>query len=92
MSHMVRKQIYITPAQERLLKQQARALGITESEVIRRGITQLSRVPAEVPLDHRAWLEELAFMRKRARKAGAGGARNWTREELYEDRLNRVSR
>jgi len=89
---MVRKQIYITPAQERLLKQHARALGITESELIRRGVSQISRAPAAVPLDERAWQEELAFIHKRVHKKALGRSRTWTREELYDERLQRLSR
>ena len=40
----------------------------------------------------RAWQEELAFMRKRARKTALGRPRTWTREELYDDRRQRPDR
>lgn len=88
MSRMVRKQIYLEPEQEKRLKQQARALGVSEAELIRRGIGQVTRLPASVPLDPKAWQDELAFIRKRARRRKAlGQKRRWTREALYEERL-----
>jgi len=87
MSRMVRKQIYIEPKQEKLLKQRARELGVSEAELIRQGIDQVSHVLAALPLDREAWQDELAFIRKRARSQKAlGGQRSWTREELYEER------
>ena len=91
MSRMVRKQVYIEPSQEELLKQQARELGVTESEVIRRGIDQVGRVVTGLPLDQAAWQDELAFIRERARLQSQGRTRRWTREELYADRLKRFS-
>lgn len=87
MSRMVRKQIYIEPEQEELLKRRARELGVSEAELIRQGIDQVSHVLAALPLDREAWQDELAFIRKRARSQKAlGGQRSWTREELYEER------
>jgi len=92
MSRMVRKQIYLEPAQEKRLKQQAQALGVSEAELIRRGVGQVTRLPAGPP-DPMAWRVELAFMRKRARRRKAlGQTRRWTREALYAERLSRLSR
>ena len=51
MRRMVRKQIYIEPEQDKLLKQRARELGISHAELIRRGIDQVARVPAVFPLE-----------------------------------------
>ena len=92
MGRMVRKQIYIEPEQARQLKQQAKELGVTESDLIRRGIRQVGPSPAAAPLDRQAWQEELAFIQKRARRKALGRQRNWTREELYEERLQHFSR
>ncbi|MDR7551051.1 MAG: hypothetical protein QN131_14130 [Armatimonadota bacterium] len=92
MARMVRKQIYIEPRQEALLKRRARELGVSEAELIRRAIEQagLAAVP-QLP-DRQAWEEELAFLRQRARLQELGRQRSWTREELYEERLQRFSR
>jgi hypothetical protein len=86
---MVRKQVYLEPEQERRLKQRARALGVSEAELIRRGISQVTRVERSALPDPDAWLEELAFMRNRARRKNRrAGMRSWTREALYEERLS----
>ena len=87
MGRMVRKQIYIEPEQARQLKQQAKELGVTESDLIRRGIDQIGCIPAALPLDRKAWQDELAFIRKRTRMKLLGRQGSWTREELYEERL-----
>ncbi len=92
MSRMLRKQVYIEPEQDRVLKQQAKKLGVSEAELIRRGIDQVGRVFAALPLDLTAWQDEMAFILKRARLRALGRRRGWTREELYEERLQRFSR
>lgn len=92
MARMVRKQVYIEPEQDRLLKRRAKELGVTESDLIRRGIDQADRTHAGLPLDRAAWEAELTFLRKRARTKELGRTRGWTREELYRERLERLSR
>jgi len=85
MSRMVRKQVYIQPEQEKLLKRRARELGVSQSDVIRRGIEQVGRAGAGRPIDRAAWEEALRFIERRlAMKVPATG-REWTRDELYED-------
>lgn len=85
MARMVRKQIYIEPEQDRLLKRRARELGVTESDLIRGGIDQVARAHAGLPLDRMAWEEELTFIRERARIQELGSTRGWTREDLYQE-------
>jgi len=92
MARMVRKQVYIEPEQDRLLKRRAKELGVTESDLIRRGIDQADRARAGLPLDRAAWEAELTFIRERARIQQLGRTRGWTREELYQERLERFSR
>ena len=92
MARMVRKQIYIEPKQDAQLKRRASELGVTESDLIRPGIDQVDRAYTGLPLDRAAWEEELTFIRERARIQELGGARGWTREELYQERLERLSR
>ncbi len=78
---MIRKQVYIEARQEALLKQRARLLGITEAELIRRG---LDRTLSEAGggLSEAAWRKALELMQKR--KLGAVPHRPWRREELYD--------
>ena len=91
MSRKVRKQIYIEPRQEEMLKRQARELGITQAELIRRCIDQIGRASVNLPPDQKAWEEAKAFIQERMRIAAPQTDRTWTREELYGERLRRVS-
>ena len=93
MSRMIRKQIYIDPAQEALLKQRAQELGISETELIRRCLDNIEHQAITLSVDRHAWEEELAFMQTRAQTIpGRRGHRQWTREELYAERTERVLR
>jgi hypothetical protein len=90
---MVRKQIYIEPEQEELLKRKAKTLGLSEAELIRHAIANFASVGLSLPRDRQAWERELAFIEERARcLPDLGGKRTWTREQLYEERLERFSR
>lgn len=91
MGRMVRKQIYIEPEQEELLKRRARELGVTQAELMRRGIDQTSRVPVASFPDRRAWEEARAFIMRRGGVVAPQTGREWTREELYDERLKRLS-
>ena len=92
---MVRKQIYIEPRQEALLKELAHALGVTEAELIRQAIDrQLGGGRAgSTWLRPDAWAEERAWRESWVRGAAAKARkRRWMREELYEERLGRYAR
>jgi hypothetical protein len=82
---MVRKQVYIEPEQERILKRRARELGVTESDVIRRGIEQVGRAGTGLPVDHTAWKEARCFIKKRMTIDAPQTGRGWTREELHDE-------
>jgi hypothetical protein len=66
---MIRKQVYLEPRQERLLKARARQLGVTEAEVIRQSLERALAAPA---------------VRRRMRLTVAPAPRTWTRDELYD--------
>jgi len=85
MTRMIRKQVYIRRDQESRLKRAAKELGITESELIRRGVDQATAEVVKGPRDPEAWEEAMAFMRKRAAMRVPQTGRSWTRDELYED-------
>jgi hypothetical protein len=92
MGRMVRKQIYIKPEQEEMLKRQAESMGISEAEIIRRRLQEPGAVTSR-PRNPVAWQEELAAIKQRAAALpGLNKPRIWTREELYEERLGRRSR
>lgn len=90
MAAMVRKQVYIEPAQDEFLKKRARDLGVTEAELIRQGIDALVRSPARPPFDPQAWQAVLDSIEDRARLPVIGEGRTWRREDLYEERVGRV--
>ena len=92
MGRRVRKQVYLEPDQVHFLEQRSKKLGVTESDLIRQGISQLSRQPAAAPLDRQAWQAELRFIKRRARVKTRAHERRWTRKELYDERLGRFSR
>jgi hypothetical protein len=90
---MIRKQIYLDPQQDALLKQRAQELGVSEVELIRRCLDGLERQAVAHAMDQRAWDEELAFMQARAQTIPSRqGHRQWTREELYAERTDRLLR
>ena len=87
---MVRKQVYIEPAQERFLKQRARELGVTEADLIRRGIEQIARAPGRPVYDATAWAGVLAFLQRRAAVTPLTERWRWRRDDAYEERLGRL--
>lgn len=91
MAQMIRKEIELTLEQAARLRRLAHSLGLSEAEVIQRGIERLDADQTRGG-DDQARQGALAFMRERAKLPSAGGARGWTREALYEERLNRISR
>lgn len=104
MARMIRKQIYIRPEQEELLKRKARELGVSEAALLRLGIEKVLVSEPSFRPPREAWEEEIEFIRKRAwehiRKVAEERmrmdvpqtGRDWTREELYEERFERYSR
>jgi hypothetical protein len=89
---MVRKQIYIESRQDNSLKKQARDLGVTEAEFIRRAIDrQMTSVRLTIR-DLKAWERERVFITKRMAKGHTPGGRQWKREDIYEERLMRYGR
>jgi hypothetical protein len=89
---MVRKQVYIEVGQEDILKRRAKEIGVSEAELIRRGIEQVGRVGVPLRRDPRAWEEAKRLIQQRMAIAAPQTGRGWTREELYEERLERFSR
>ena len=95
MGRMVRKQIYIEPRQEVLLKQMAASRGVSEAELIRQAIDRQMGGGRGRPLppDPVAWEQAYQFMLDlRAQGPLEGKQRTWRREDLYEERMSRYDR
>lgn len=80
----VRKQVYIEPHQEAILKRLAREQGITEAEIIRRAIDQHARMLRFSRRDPAVWEQERAFILGLIEQGPVPGKRTWRREDLYE--------
>jgi hypothetical protein len=92
MAQMIRKQVYIEPLQDAILKKRARMLGITEAEVIRKAIDGQTAFLHPGIRDLKAWEREKAFIAKRMADGSLPGDRKFRREEAYEERLGRYGR
>lgn len=89
---MVRKQVYIEPRHEKLLKARAKDWGLPEAELIRLAIDRLEEGPPPTAIRRRAWEQIDEYIRKHRMMDVPQTGRAWTREELYEDRLARRPR
>lgn len=84
MSRMVRKQVYIEPRQEALLKRLVRETGATEAEIIRQAIDRQTKTFLFSRRDLSAWQEERDFINRLIQQGPLPGGRRWRREDLYE--------
>jgi hypothetical protein len=95
MAQMIRKQIYIQKSQEERLKKVAEARGVSEAEIIRRALeNELRAMTVYRPAyDQDAWKRIVAFWEELdTRGPVEPRSRDWKREDLYEDRMNRYDR
>ena len=92
MAVMVRKQVYIEPRQDRLLKEWTIEMGATEAEIFRQAIDLWLADADRMRRAKAAWQEERAFIQSWIGQGPATAGRRWRREDLYEERLNRHDR
>ena len=88
---MIRKQVYIEPRQDRMLKRRAKQGGVTEAEIIREALDRVETSGAvrQRNGDRDAAQRALEFMRSLADAGPRLKGRAWSRESLYEDRIGR---
>ncbi|MGH9414962.1 MAG: hypothetical protein ACRD0Y_14625 [Terriglobales bacterium] len=89
---MIRKQLYIEPRQDRLLKRLAKERGVSEAEIVRAALDRFATEPALTR--EQIWAREVERMQARAAatQAAPQHPRDWTRESLYEERMRRYDR
>jgi hypothetical protein len=84
MTTKMRKQIYIEPDQEVILKRLSRETGMSEAQIIRQAIDHHTRLLRPSRRDLRAWEEERAFIAYLIQQGPVLGERAWQRKDLYE--------
>jgi len=84
MSVKVRKQIYLEPEQEVVLKRLSQQTGMSEAEIIRQAVDRQTRLLRFRRRDRQAWERELAFIEGFLQQGPLSGGRTWRREDLYE--------
>ncbi|MBR8834308.1 MAG: ribbon-helix-helix domain-containing protein [Stigonema ocellatum SAG 48.90 = DSM 106950] len=84
MPSKIRKQIYIEPHQEHLLKTIAQQTGVSEAEIIRQAIDLHIGNITHPQTNIAAWETELAFINSRKNLTPLPGGRDWHRVDLYE--------
>ncbi len=84
MATKMRKQVYIEPYQEMILKRLAKDEGVTEAEIIRKAIDRHALALFFPRRDLVAWEAERAFIQRRIEQGPLPGKRMWRREELHE--------
>lgn len=86
---MVRKQIYIAPQQDKMLKRLARQTHKSEAEIIRDAIEDY----AQASRRREAWRQIEATIEQRMKLSAVEAGRSWKREDLYDrDRTARSIR
>ena len=81
---MIRKQIYIEPRQNKLLKQLAKKNGTTEAELVRKAIDQYAGELEARQKRIALWEEEKKFIEKWRKEGPPMKPWKWNREELYD--------
>ena len=92
MATKIRKQFYIEPRQERLLKREARAQGVSEAELIRRAIDTVAAGRHRGGTNPAALDAVFKLANERAAKGPLPGKRDWTRDDAYEERLDKIAK
>ncbi len=86
MPRLIRKQLYLEPVQDALVKEWAAKRGLSEAEVVREALNlYAATAQLRLPRNPAAWAEEKAFLEAQGRQETVPGRREWEREDLYED-------
>ncbi len=84
MATKIRKQIYLEPDQEVLLKRLSSVSGVPEAELIRQAIDRHITGGQPARHDLQAWESERAYISGLIAQGPVVGTRIWRREDLYE--------
>lgn len=84
MATKIRKQIYLEPNQEVLLKRLSSVSGVSEAELIRQAIDRYITGGQPAQHDLHAWESERTYIAGLIAQGPVVGMRCWRREDLYE--------
>lgn len=88
---MVRKQLYVTEAQEAALKRIADEVGVSEAELVRRALdSAFAQDPLSRPRP--GSVEAKAILRRSWSQSGSRLAGRFDRESLYDERLEQLAK
>jgi hypothetical protein len=78
---MIRKQVYIGPKQDKMLKRLARQTHQSEAEIIRDAIEDYAQQSSR---RKEAWRQIEATIEQRMKLSSVEAGRSWKREDLYD--------
>lgn len=84
MATMIRKQVYLEPHQDEMLKRWAKETGQTEAEILRQALEHWIANEQRRRETEAAWSQVLTFAEDWAAQGDVAGKRTWTREDLYD--------
>ena len=87
MQIMVRKQVYLEPRQQRMLKALAKQRSVTEAEIIRAALDRYLDEQETARSREAAWKRERAFIEEWMKAPRAEEKRTWRREDLYDRKV-----
>lgn len=92
--YMVRKQLYIEERHEKALKRRAKALGVSEADIVRQALDAMlsEGKRALVPGHNQALRELLDRATQFSKDQKRSRSPRYRREDLYEERESRWSR
>jgi hypothetical protein len=82
---MIRKQVYLAPQQQKILRRLARKTGKTEAEIIRNALDEHAKNVQREAVREEAWRGIEETIAERAKLPALTKGRTWTRESIYED-------
>jgi microsomal dipeptidase-like Zn-dependent dipeptidase len=84
MDTKIRKQIYLEPQQNAILKAASKKMKVSEAEIIRQAIMAQTYRMQISTRNSNAWEKELSFLRSLEALGSLPGGRQWQRDDLYE--------
>lgn len=80
----IRKQIYIEPRHQRMLKRVSKKTGTPEAEIIRCALDEHLHELQTAATRAEIWKREMAFIKQRMGQGPLPGGRNWNRDDLHD--------